>query len=391
MKSKGFLNKKKLLISLLLLFIVSTTTASASKQIRVYVKTGTPEVLIKTIGGKVIHKFNDVTSIEIPEVYKSALIALGYYVEDVPVFRILGDCDYPWGLSKINLNTSWQITKGSGSKIAILDTGIDKDNPDFTGRIKMCTSYVSTDCEDDHGHGTHVSGIAAGTKYGVAPEAYIYAIKVCDKNGYCYDDSIRFGIIDARKGPDGIIGTEDDATVISMSFGGSNGLSRSTYTELKNAYNQGIILVAAAGNDGPSINSINYPAAYPEVISVAAIDSSDNVPSWSSRGSASSKCTSNPAFKGCMEVAAPGVRILSNYLRGTTACWSGTSMAAPHVSGTVALMKAKNPDRKPLEIRQILWDTAYDITAGHGSYTANGYDIATGKGLIQADKAVSLA
>jgi len=382
--------KKLILISaLLILFVTSTSVVSASRQVRIYVKTGTPDILIKSMNGKIIHKFEDVTSIEIPEVHKPILSILGYYVEDVPVFRILGDCDYPWGLYRINANIAWNTTKGFGSKIAILDTGIQTNNSDFTGRIKMCTSYVGTlNCEDDHGHGTHVAGIAAGTNYGVAPEAYIYAIKVCDKDGYCYDDAIRAGIIDARKGPDGIIGTEDDATVISMSFGGDTGLSRATYTELKNAYKQGIVLVAAAGNDGPFSNSIDYPAAYPEVISVAAVDSSDNVPNWSSRGSTSSKCPSNPANKGCMELAAPGVNILSDFNDGTTRCWSGTSMAAPHVSGTVALVKSVKPGLTPIEVRQLLWETAYDITAGHGYYTQKGYDIATGKGLVQADKAV---
>ena len=341
--------------------------------------------------GKILHKFDDVISAEIPEAQKPLLKLIGIYEEDVPVFRILGDCDYPWGIYRINADKAWEITKGSGSKIAILDTGIATNSEEFSGRIKLCLSFVGTaNCEDDHGHGTHVAGTAAGSNYGVAPEAEIYAIKVCDYQGYCYDDAIRQGIIAARSGPDGIIGTEDDATVISMSFGGNSGLSRKTYRELQNAYKQGIILVAAAGNDGPYPSSIDYPAAYPEVISVAALDSSDNVPYWSSRGSSSSTCKKNPASSKCLEVAAPGVNILST-LPGGTGCWSGTSMATPHVSGTVALIKSKNKTLSPIQVRQILWNTAYDIPAGYGYYTANGYDIATGKGLIQADKAVNVA
>jgi subtilisin family serine protease len=383
---------KKLLALLIVaaIFLSGIASVSASRTVRVYVKPGS-EKIVEKLGGKILHKFDDVVSVEIPEFQKPLLKLIGAYEEDVPVFRILGDCDYPWGIYRINADKAWETTKGSGSKIAILDTGIATNSQEFSGRIKLCVSFVGTvDCEDDNGHGTHVAGTAASSNYGVAPEAEIYAIKVCDSQGYCYDDAIRQGIIAARKGPDGTIGTEDDATVISMSFGGDSGLSRNTYKELQNAYNQGIVLVAAAGNDGPYANSIDYPAAYAEVISVAALDSSDNVPYWSSRGSSSSTCKSNPASSKCLEVAAPGVNILSVTPSGKE-CWSGTSMATPHVSGTVALIKSKNRSLSPIQVRQILWNTAYDIQAGHGYYTANGYDIATGKGLIQADKAVSIA
>ena len=178
------------------------------------------------------------------------------------------------------------------------------------------------------------------------------------------------GIVEATKGPDDVAGTDDDADVISMSLGGPH--SSVLYDAVKYAYNYNVTLVAAAGNDGASQPSC--PACYPEVIAVGAVDSNYNVPDWSNR---------NP------DVVAPGVNILSTWPKNRYAYASGTSMACPHVSGTVALIQALRLAaglRKlaPSEIQNILTSTAIDLGA-------RGYDELYGYGLIDAFAAVNAA
>ncbi|AFN03482.1 subtilisin-like protease [Pyrococcus furiosus COM1] len=186
----------------------------------------------------------------------------------------------------------------------------------------------------------------------------------------------------ADKDGDGIIaGDPDDdaAEVISMSLGGS---ADDTYLHeiIKKAYEAGIVIVAAAGNEGAS--SPSYPAAYPEVIAVGATDINDQVPYWSNR---------QP------EVSAPGVDILSTYPDDTYETLSGTSMATPHVSGVVALIQAAYylkygkvlpvgtfDDMSTNTVRGILHLAVDDLGDP-------GWDIYYGYGIIRADKAIQLA
>ncbi|MEM0199212.1 MAG: S8 family serine peptidase [Desulfurococcaceae archaeon] len=168
-------------------------------------------------------------------------------------------------------------------------------------------------------------------------------------------------MVEATEGPDGVAGTPDDADVISMSLGGPH--SNVLYDAVKYAYSYGVVLVAAAGNEGAANPS--YPAAYPEVIAVGAIDSNYQVPSWSNR---------NP------DVVAPGVEILSTWPKNRYAYASGTSMACPHVSGAVAIAQAirlamgKNR-LHPDQVKDLITRTAIDL----GS---TGYDELYGYGVI---------
>lgn len=270
--------------------------------------------------------------------------------------------------------------------VAVLDTGIDYAHTDLQGAVVYCivslnngaTYYEGTNlrnCRDPNGHGTHVAGIIAARLNGagvagVAPKVRLYAVRVLSASGSGYISDVAKGIVEATKGPDDVAGNSDDVDVISMSLGGPH--SDTLYNAVKYAYSYGVVLVAAAGNEGAS--SPSYPAAYPEVIAVGAVDRNYNVPSWSNR---------NP------DLVAPGVDILSTYPNNKYAYMSGTSMACPHVSGVVALMQAIRQAfglRKltPDEVRYILINTAIDL----GS---SGYDALYGYGLVDAYDAVYVA
>jgi len=251
----------------------------------------------------------------------------------------------PWGITRINADTAQTQVDESGVNVAVLDTGLDTTHEDLQGLFVWgysfykgnreiagaeCTPQDPSYCKDGHGHGTHVTGTIAAQDnsvgvLGVATQVNIYTIKVLSDRGSGSYSAIANGIIIATNGPDGVVGTADDADVISMSLGGP-----SSTTELANAVqyalDNGVVLVAATGNDGAS--SPSYPAAYPGVLKVGAIDSNNNIASFSNRGE---------------DVFAPGVDVLSTLPGNDYASWSGTSMATPHVSGVVALAIAAHP------------------------------------------------
>lgn len=140
---------------------------------------------------------------------------------------------------------------------------------------------IKNGCADGNGHGTHVAGTIAANGgsdgngiYGVAPEANLWVIKVCGNSGSCWGDDIAAGIRYAAN---------NGANIISMSLGGDSPDSQ-ILSAVDYAVNKNVLVVAAAGNDGPADGSIDYPGAYVKVIAIGAIDSSGDVPSWSSRG-----------------------------------------------------------------------------------------------------------
>ena len=277
----------------------------------------------------------------------------------------------PWGVDRIDAELVWSGTEdgcdvtpgrnaGTGVKVAIIDTGIDDDHPDLS--VAGGINYVEgspSEWDDDNGHGTHCAGIVAALDneagvIGVAPEAHLYAVKVLNSGGSGWESDLIAGIQWS---------VNNGIEVISMSLG-SDFRSTSLKNACDNAYSSGVLLVAAAGNDGYSGkgNTVDYPARYDSVIAVAATDSSDNRASWSSTGSA-------------VELAAPGVSVKSTYLGGGCATKSGTSMACPHVAGTAALVIAAGGD-----VRQRLRDTADDLGD-------EGKDNLYGYGLVDADEA----
>ncbi|MBI4338494.1 MAG: S8 family serine peptidase [Chloroflexi bacterium] len=280
----------------------------------------------------------------------------------------------PWGIAKVNAPAVHGFDKGAGVKVAIIDTGIDLEQLDLkvAGGVSFVTGVTSWD--DDNGHGTHVAGTVAALDndigvVGVAPLASLFAVKVLNSSGSGSWSSVISGVDWA---------ITNGMQVVSMSLGASSAPS-AMQTAVQVASNAGIVIVAAAGNSGSSglCCNVTYPAKFSEVIAVAAIDESNTRASFSSIGPE-------------VELAAPGVGVLSTWPNNTYAILNGTSMATPHVSGLAALLiasgtlKDENADGKVnnLDVRLRMQKTATDLGDP-------GRDAWYGYGLINAAMAVA--
>jgi len=268
----------------------------------------------------------------------------------------------PWGVSHINAPALWAAgNKGTGIKVAVLDTGIDYTHSDLSANYHGGYDYANGDNNpmDDNGHGTHVSGTIAAVDntidvIGVAPEAWLYGVKVLDSGGsgsYSWLISgIQWAVTNGMK-------------VCNMSLRGTSPDS-SLQSACQAAYDAGVVLCAASGND---YGAVGYPAAYSTCIAVGATDSSDVLADWSNYGPE-------------LDFVAPGVNILSTVLGGgTESGWSGTSMACPHVSGVAALC-VKAGYTTPATVYARMQATAHDLGA-------SGFDNFYGYGLVDAHAA----
>lgn len=262
--------------------------------------------------------------------------------------------NYLWGMTIIQADDAWDIHKGSTSVIlAIIDTGIEYTHDDLSARyLALGYDWVNNDNDpmDDNGHGTHCAGTAAAIMdngigvVGVA-QVSLMAEKVLSAGGTGAWDDLAQAITHAA---------DAGANVISMSLGGY-GYSSLVDDACQYAWNQGCILVGAAGNDNVSL--LHYPAAFDTVIAVSATDRYDGKASYSNYGN-------------WIELAAPGGDgadyydwILSTYLDNWYAWAYGTSMAAPHVSGLAALVWSYEQSLTNLELREHLHDTSDDLGA----------------------------
>jgi serine protease len=302
------------------------------------------------------------------------------YVErDVAIHALVtpNDAQYSgqYGPAMLGMPAAWgQVGYGSPSvKVAIIDSGIRRTHEDLAGRVLPGHDYVSNDADpnDDCGHGTHVAGtVAASTSNGVGvagmSQATILPLKGLGAVGGLLSSqcsgstaAIAQAIVDAA---------DQGANIISMSIGG--GSSTTLANAVTYAWNKGVVLVAAAGNDGAS-NSIDYPGAYPEVIAVAALDSNKARASYSDGGPQ-------------LDIAAPGTDVLSTYNSADNGytTMSGTSMATPHVSGVLALAKSCAPSATNVQLRDALYRTAEDLGTP-------GFDQNFGNGLARADRLVA--
>jgi len=195
----------------------------------------------------------------------------------------------------------------------------------------------------------------------VAPEASLMAIKVCGAV-FCWGDDIAAGIRYAA---------DNGANIISMSLGGDLP-DPQVLSAIDHAVdNKGVLVIAAAGNDGPTEGSIDYPAAYEKVVAVGAIDINEDVPDWSSRGVNDGNYSIEERE---VEFGAPGVNVESTYNDGCYTYFSGTSMATPHVSGLAAKLWQHTAEDPATATRSYLQDNAIDIWY-------SGDDPATGFGL----------
>ncbi len=318
--------------------------------------------------GKLKHSYKHIPAVaaDLPEeaiekMKKNSKIA---YIEPDYEVRVLED-ELPWGINRIDAEIVHSTNKGTGVKIAIIDTGIDYTHPELDNYYRGGYDFVNGDNDpmDDYWHGTHCAGIVAAEDngigvIGVAPEVEMYGLKVMDSSGSGSTSDVTAAIDWA---------IENNIQIISMSLGTDyNSLTLGTACD--KAYNEGILLVAAAGNDGTS--SVDYPAKYDSVIAVAATSSSDTKASFSNTGPE-------------IELAAPGVSVKSTYLEGGYISASGTSMACPHVAGTAALVWAANPGWDNTQVRSRLQETAEDL-----GYT--GWDSIYGFGLVDAEAAASI-
>ncbi|WCK52525.1 S8 family peptidase [Aneurinibacillus sp. Ricciae_BoGa-3] len=234
----------------------------------------------------------------------------------------------PWNIQAVHAPDVWDKSTGKGIRVGVLDTGIARSHPAFRSQIAGGYNIISDNgnFEDDNGHGTHVSGIIAarksGSLYGVSPGVDLYGIKVMDRNGSGRISDIIRGIEWA---------IDNNIQVLNMSLGSSNHTTALEYAT-RRAHQKGMVLVASAGNNGERGGSIDYPARFPSVISVGAVDREMKRASFSSTGSR-------------IDMMAPGVAIKSAWKGGGYKELSGTSMAAPHVSGGAALLLGLNSNR----------------------------------------------
>jgi thermitase len=264
-----------------------------------------------------------------------------------------------WGLTKIQAPQAWDVTTGAPAvKIAILDTGVDQNHEDLAGKVVLNKNFTTSSTVDDrYGHGTHVAGIAAAVtnnSKGVAGVGYNCTImngKVLDDSGSGAYSWIANGIIWAA---------DNGANVINMSLGGGSGDS-TLQRAVDYAWSKGVVVVAAAGNNG--VSSPSYPAYYSNCIAVAATDSSDAKASWSNYGS-------------WVDVAAPGAGIYStipNHSNKTGMLnygyLSGTSMATPFVAGEAALIWATSYGTTNTNVRNRIESTADRITGTGTDWT----------------------
>ncbi|MCC2930043.1 S8 family peptidase [Bacillus sp. LBG-1-113] len=275
-----------------------------------------------------------------------------------------------WNLEPIQVKQAWKEgLTGKNVKIAVIDSGISPhDDLSISGGYSA-VSYTSS-YKDDNGHGTHVAGII-GAKHngygidGVAPEAQIYAVKALDQNG----SGDLQGLL---KGIDWSIANGMD--IINMSLGTSSD-SQILHDAMDKAYEKGVLLVAASGNDGNG-KPVNYPAAYSSVVAVSATDQHNQLAAFSTTGNE-------------VEFSAPGTDITSTYLHQYYATGSGTSQATPHAAAMFALLKQRDPGNTNVQLRALMQKNIVDLGM-------TGRDQQFGYGLIQykaqqADKAYAAA
>ena len=248
---------------------------------------------------------------------------------------------YQWGLHAVNAEGAWSVTRGSGVIVAVVDTGVDTGHPDLVGQVLTQIDLVGDGATGDPvGHGTHVAGIVAaaldgdGTT-GLANQVKVLPVRVLGENGGD-DSTVANGIITS---------VNAGAKVINLSLGSEED-SPATHSAVQYALDSGVTVVAAAGNEYEEGNPVEYPVAQRGVIGVASIGAQFNSSAFSNAGS-------------YVDVSAPGEDILSTVPGGWDS-FDGTSMAAPFVAATAALVRVANPTLTKAQVDDVLLSTALD-------------------------------
>ncbi|WP_243299394.1 S8 family peptidase [Bacillus litorisediminis] len=377
MLKKGSL---RLMIFLLIFVSVTGTGMAESEEPQEYIiqfQDDIPAKVLNELGFETMYTYSSIDSVAVKG--NSTQLALLNnqtnilsVTENRPVQASLTPQTVSWGYEPIDAPQMADAgLTGNGVKVAILDTGIDTDHPDLKVAGGVC---VAESCpagfDDNNGHGTHIAGIIAAQDneigvLGIAPNVELYAIKSLDKNGDGSTATIIAGIEWAIQNKMDIINLSVTTTA------NDSALQRI----LDRAYQQGILLVGSGGNNGTAAgteNNVMYPAKYPTVIAVSSVDEELKRVSTSATGYE-------------IEIAAPGDEILSTFpsdvlINGSQsngyAVMSGTSMAAPFVTGMLALYKEKEPAKTNAELRTLLQQNALDLGVA-------GKDNLYGYGLVQ--------
>ena len=335
---------------------------------------GADEDLVRAAGGVVRYRYHLVPAIA-ASMPRAALAGLERHprvsvVEPDGEVFMTDEYDNAWGVARIgSAALHANGVRGTGVKVAILDTGIAYTHADLAANYAGGRDFVNNDSDpnDDNDHGTHVAGTIAavlnGTGVvGVAPEARLYAVKVLNSAG----SGSWSNIIAAVQWV-----VDNGIKITNNSYGSGSNPGSIVEAAYVNSAAAGVLHIASAGNSGTcagSTNTVGYPAAYTSVVAVAATQPNDVRPCFSSTGAD-------------VELAAPGVSIVSTVRNGGYASFSGTSMASPHAAGVAALVMGAGATNAA-QVRQILQDTAIDIGAA-------GRDTFYGFGLIDAAAAVA--
>ena len=270
-----------------------------------------------------------------------------------------------WGIDRIDqralpLSTTYTYTNtGAGVRAYIIDTGINTSLSDFGGRAVSGYDAVDGGAADDcNGHGTHVAGTVGGTKWGVAKDVSIIAVRVLD----CGGSGAWSGVI---AGMDWVAANHVSPAVANMSLGG--GASTAVDDAAKRLIASGVTTAIAAGNGnqgGLGQDACKYsPARVPEAITVGATDNTDTKPRFSNYGP-------------CVDIFAPGVSIKSNWYNTAygadyTRTINGTSMAAPHVAGVAALYLQSNPGASTSAVASAIYANSTKSVVKNSSTTNN--------------------
>lgn len=286
------------------------------------------------------------------------------YRTNSPSFLVKADSQLlTWNVARV-LGGRPRPNDGKHVKVGVIDTGIDLKHPDLAANVKGGVNLVNPTSapQDDNGHGSHVAGIIGAVNngrgvVGVAGGVSLYAIKVLNQNGTGTLTTLIKGIE---------WGIRHNMHILNISVSGGQTVPVVMRDAIHRAVRNGIVVVASAGNHGDSQgkgDTVQMPGRLPNTIAVAALDRNNQRAPFSSTGPS-------------VDIAAPGVNILSTFKDGRYASLSGTSMAAPHVSGAAAILKRRYPKVTPLQVKQILQKHAIDLPP-------KGVDRLTGAGLVQ--------
>ncbi|WP_027408454.1 S8 family peptidase [Anoxybacteroides tepidamans] len=275
---------------------------------------------------------------------------------------------YQWNLPAIQTEEGWRFSRGNKHvTIAVVDSGVDLNHPDLVHRLVPGYNAIEDHGlpQDDNGHGTHVAGIIASeanNRQGVAGITWfnrIMPIKALNSDGHGSSFDVAKGIIWA---------VDHGARVINLSLGNYQP-SELLEEAVRYAYDRDVVLIAASGNDHSAQPS--FPAAYPEVLSVGAVNPDGSQAEYSNYGD-------------YLDVVAPGTNIASTFIHNQYAALSGTSMAAPHVTALAGLIRSLNPQLTNKQVIHIIRKSTIDLGPP-------GKDALFGNGLINIYKAMQMA